>query len=145
MSSKFGKSTCSYEELAWRFERIRNHKNLLQWIMVSYPSYPACLFKELFKCYFAIIVIMTKFHVKVVFWIFSTEASLCHRVSVWASFASMMFLFNQIVPCTNAWSVWEVLFGWIPWIAFNFVWLIVLFKENLILSGTLYSMTSCQT
>ena len=35
---------------------------------MSYPSYPAYLFKELFKCYFAIIVIMTKFHVKVIFW-----------------------------------------------------------------------------
>ena len=27
----------------------------------------------------------------------SVEASLCSRVSVWASFASMMFFFNQIV------------------------------------------------
>lgn len=57
----------------------------------------------------------------------SAEASLCSRVSVWASFASMMFLFNQIVPCTNA---WDVLFGWIPWRAFHFVWLFVLCKEH---------------
>ena len=38
-------------------------------VLVSYPSCPAYLFKELFTCYLAIIiVIMTKFHLKVIFW-----------------------------------------------------------------------------